>query len=63
MKMLIFDHALWKIFGWFINSFIFYSTTKHEIIQINDLSLLCSMAPPNQSRLFKLVDPLLANEN
>jgi len=32
--------------------FIFYSTTKHEIIQIKNHNLLCSLDPPNQSRLF-----------
>ena len=30
----------------------FYSTTKHEIIQIKNHNLLCSLDPPNQSRLF-----------
>ena len=31
---------------------IFNSTTKHEIIQIKNHNLLCSLDPPNQSRLF-----------
>ena len=30
----------------------FYSTTKNEIIQIKNHNLLCSLDPPNQSRLF-----------
>ena len=30
----------------------FYSTTKHEIIQITNHNLLCSLDPPNQSWLF-----------
>ena len=30
----------------------FYSTTKHEILQISNHNLLCSLDPPNQSRLF-----------
>ena len=30
----------------------FYSTTKHEIIQIKNHNLLCSLDPPNQSWLF-----------
>ena len=32
--------------------FIFYSTTKHEIIHIKNHNLLCSLDPPNQSRFF-----------
>ena len=33
----------------------FYSTTKHEIIQIKNHNLLCSLDPPNQSWLFWLL--------
>ena len=36
----------------------FYSTTKHEIIQIKNHNLLCSLNPPNQTWLFWLVGPL-----
>ena len=31
---------------------IVYSTTKHEIIQIKNNNLQCSLDPPNQSTLF-----------
>ena len=40
------DRVLRFIFSYF------YSTTKHEIIQIKNHNLLCSLDPPNQSRLF-----------
>ena len=39
----------------------FYSTTKHEILQISKHNLLCSLDPPNQSRLFRVVGPKLVN--
>ena len=29
-----------------------YSTTKHEILQISNHNLLCSLDPPNQGWLF-----------
>ena len=32
--------------------YIFYLTTKHEILQISNHNLLCSLDPPNQGRLF-----------
>ena len=32
--------------------YYFYSATKHEIIQIKNHNLLCSLDPPNQSRMF-----------
>ena len=35
----------------YIHSY-FYSTTKHEIIQIKNHNLLSSLEPPNQSWLF-----------
>ena len=35
-----------------IHLFIFYSTTKHEILQISNHNLLCSLDPPNQGWLF-----------
>jgi hypothetical protein len=41
----------------YIHSY-FYSTTKHEIIQIKNHNLLSSLDPPNQGRLFLLVGPL-----
>ena len=40
------DRVLRFIFSYF------YSTTKHEIIQIKNHNFLCSLDPPNQSRLF-----------
>ena len=40
---------------------IFYSTTKHEILQISNHNLLCSLDPPNQDWLFLVVGPKLIN--
>ena len=40
----------------------FYSTRKHEIIQISDHNLPCSFDPPNQGLLFWLVGPKLIND-
>ena len=41
---------------------IFYLTTKHEILQITNHSLLCSLDPPNQGRLVWVVGPKLVYE-
>jgi len=46
----------------FIHISYFYSTTKHEILQISKHNLLCSLDPPNQSRLFRVVGPKLVND-
>ena len=40
----------------------FYSTTKHEILQISNHNLLCSLDPPNQGRLLWVVGPKLIND-
>ena len=37
-----------------IHSYI-YSTTKHEILQISNHNLLCSLDPPNQGWLFWVI--------
>ena len=44
-KLLIYEFLI------FINSY-FYSTTKHEILQISIHNLLCSLDLPNQGWLF-----------
>ena len=48
----------------FIHSFIhsyFCSPTKHEILQISNHNLICSLDPPNQNWLFWVVGPNLKN--
>ena len=42
---------------------IFDLTTKHEILQLSNRNLLCSLDPPNQGRLFLVVGPKLVNDN
>ena len=44
-----------------IHSYI-YSTTKHEILQISNHYLLCSLDPPNQGWLFWVVGPKLIKD-
>ena len=39
-----------------------YSTTKHEILQISNHNLLCSLDPPNQGWLFWVVGPKIIND-
>ena len=46
----------------FIHSY-FYSTTKHEILQLSNYNLPCSLDPTNQGRLFWVVGPKLVNDN
>ena len=40
----------------------FYSTTNHDILKISNHNLLCSLDPPNQSKLFWVVGPMLVND-
>ena len=54
---LICDYTLKFIFHSYI-----YSTTKHEILQISNQNLLCSLDPSNQGRLFRVVGPKLIND-
>ena len=44
-----------------IHSYI-YSTTKHKILKISHHNLLCSLDPPNQGWLFRVVGPKLIND-
>ena len=47
---------------YFIFHSYFYSTTKHEILQISNYNLLCSLDPPNKGWLFWVVGPKLIND-